>query len=165
MDGRTRHAPAVADALALTTRRGDPADGDNIPVVTDAYSVSGDVLTLRRPNQHDCISHGTHRHDAGAQERRRADVDLPTGGRPMKTAATIVVATLACCEMASFAQGKAIAPTERITSLDGLWIRDRPRGFCRGTSIDLTLPGASQNLAAAVEQSGLLIVIQPIQRP
>lgn len=38
----------VADALVLTTRRGDPARGDNIGVVTDAYSVTGDLLTLRR---------------------------------------------------------------------------------------------------------------------
>lgn len=47
-DGQRATFLLVGDALALTIRRGNPARGDNITVVTDAYSVEGDVLTLER---------------------------------------------------------------------------------------------------------------------
>ena len=55
----------------------------------------------------------------------------------MKRAILVVVTVLACCPMRSFAQNTPITLTEKITSLDGLWIRDRAKGVtssCPSTS-------------------------------
>ena len=59
----------------------------------------------------------------------------------MKRAALVVVVACMACEMVSFAQGRAIGLTEKITSLDGLWVRDRTKGvegYC-GNTIDETI--------------------------
>lgn len=60
----------------------------------------------------------------------------------MKRAALVlVVASLAWCEISSFAQGDGIKLTEKITRLDGRWIRDRTKGvegYC-GNTIDETI--------------------------
>ena len=49
----------------------------------------------------------------------------------MKRAVLVVVAVLACCPMRSFAQGlpgTPVALTDKITSLDGVWIHDPTKG-------------------------------------
>src|SRR5262245_24293488 len=54
----------------------------------------------------------------------------------MKRAVLVIVAVLACCPMGSFGQGTPIALTDKITSLDGLWIHDPTKGVtssCPGT--------------------------------
>src|SRR5438874_9532160 len=60
----------------------------------------------------------------------------------MKRAAlVIVVAVLVCCQMPSFGHGDSIGLTEKLTSLDGLWIWDRTRGVeghC-GNPVDETI--------------------------
>jgi len=67
-------------------------------------------------------------------------VDDETGG-DMQRAVLIVVAALLCCPVWAFAQGTPIALTDKITSLDGVWIRDRTKGvegYC-GNTIDDTI--------------------------
>jgi hypothetical protein len=44
----------------------------------------------------------------------------------MRRSALAVVVVIACCQMLSFAQGEPIALTDKITSLDGLWIWKQP---------------------------------------
>ena|SRR5688572_9138807 len=59
----------------------------------------------------------------------------------MKRAVLIVLAALLCCPVAAFAQGAPIALTDKITSLDGVWVRDRTKGvegYC-GNTVDETI--------------------------
>jgi hypothetical protein len=59
----------------------------------------------------------------------------------MKRAGLVVVAVLACCPMGSFGQSTPIALTDKITSLDGVWIHDPTKGVtssCPGT-LDQTI--------------------------
>lgn len=54
----------------------------------------------------------------------------------MKRAAWILVAALVCCPVGAFGQGTPIPLTDKITSLDGVWIRDPAkgvRGSCANT--------------------------------
>lgn len=61
----------------------------------------------------------------------------------MKRAVLVVLAVLVCCPIGLFAQGAPIALTDKITSLDGEWIRDPAKGVtssCPSTStIDQTV--------------------------
>jgi hypothetical protein len=54
----------------------------------------------------------------------------------MRRVALSVVAVLACCQVPSFAQGGPITLTEKITSLEGVWIYDPTKGV-RGGPCDL----------------------------
>lgn len=76
----------------------------------------------------------------------------------MKRAAlVVVVAVVACFQMPAFAQGESIALTEKITSLDGLWVRDRTKGVegqC-GNTIDETIRIAVSPLGVSFESRRL----------
>jgi hypothetical protein len=57
----------------------------------------------------------------------------------MKQAVLVVVLVLVCCPIRSFTQGAPIALTDKITSLDGVWIYDPAksvRGSCANTVTD-----------------------------
>jgi hypothetical protein len=59
----------------------------------------------------------------------------------MQRSVLVVVAALLCCPVWAFAQGKPIALTDKIASLDGVWIRDRTKGvegYC-GNTVDETI--------------------------
>ena len=55
----------------------------------------------------------------------------------MKRAVLVAIVALVCYPMASFGQGTPIALTDKITSLDGVWIYDPSkgvRGSCPNTN-------------------------------
>jgi hypothetical protein len=68
----------------------------------------------------------------------------------MKRAVLVLIAVLACGPMGSFGQGTPIALTDKITSLDGLWIHDPTKG------VDGTCPGApDQTIRIGVSPQGI----------
>ncbi len=80
----------------------------------------------------------------------------------MKRAVLIVVAALLCWPVGAFAQGTPIALTDRITSLDGLWLRDRTKGiegYC-GNTIDETIHVAVSALGVTFESRRLTGLIK-----
>ena len=75
----------------------------------------------------------------------------------------VVVVVLVCRPVASFGQGTPIQLTDKITSLDGLWIRDTAKGVtssCPGTTtttrtIDQTVRISVSPQRVSVESHGL----------
>ena len=79
-----------------------------------------------------------------------------------RAALVVVVAVLACFQMPSFAQGDSVALIEKITNLDGLWIRDRTKGVeghC-GNTIDETIRISVSALGVGFESRRLTGLIQ-----
>lgn len=72
----------------------------------------------------------------------------------MTRAVLVVVAVLACCPVRSFAQGRPIALTEKITSLEGVWIRDPAKGV-RGSCANTVDPDTvDQTIRIRVSRKG-----------
>ena len=75
--------------------------------------------------------------------------------------AVLVLVVLVCCSIRPLAQGTRIELTDKITSLDGLWIRDTAkgvRGSCAGTTpsrIDQTVRISVSPQRVSVESHGL----------
>ena len=83
----------------------------------------------------------------------------------MKRAVLVVVAVLACCPMRPFAQGirgTPIALTDKITSLDGVWIYDPTKGV-RG-SCDNTVDQTERIIRISVSPQGVNVESERLKK-